>query len=1118
MSPAEKKAEQEKTLATWYERPRGADFPSISTDIGDMNRPRKAILLVRAGNKVNSVDFEVKVKFGMYSQAPFLKIIFGDDGEEMETDVGTFRCNNFAVPGQEDPAAAPLPRFRGRRVRMDLEPENSQKAASKEFTPVDNEAKMKHGKLEQLKALLNYPMETYVTLIRRDNDQFDVHDNHWMGLMELACERGPYWFYEQDVGKVPGRLFEQWGKRPNSTVRRQEWMRKVRSLPEAMEFASHPAQRSYGTPQEMEMALSLAVVGEMMWESVSIKKYFVHTVRHVGTVLERKGTYVQMAISVEKLDDVQMPLVGVGTSMTVEIKPIKAKGGENPLAAPPTDVQNYPTLPATAVGTSAATPTEAEESFQTVESKKKIIQTPVDGWAANKRYRARCIDIATTQDFVIGFNVKDGNEIKAFYKHGVLEITLEMARNSLPSLRQLQAIGRLCSKADTPSEKMMQEFIMGYGEQVIAPTVDERCKPGLSQAEGRALQDSWARLASLLNVPQKAAFTAIFKSTKNFMTVIEGLSGAGKTDVMANIGVLFAQYKIRTVMTAPSNTAAQQLMVKVHQALEALYQIQPAAKDWFDVVFVPTSAATKSDLHEFSLQQLNTDFVVEGNTSSGDKVVDSYRLWAKILARYKYLAEEDPHADASEQSSAEKWLCWQSSLLAHRRLKDQNRKKFYDGIHDMAKKILSPRGNVRIVVTTCNSAALLNDYMYTPEASLVDEAAFANMSDALVPMTLGAKYHVLAGDHHQLQPVVRSMGHSEYAATYGLSAYAKFYGNPLANTIRLKINYRMHEDIADLPGILTYTFMACDPCTSEESITFQLFKEWYASQFAKVYRDARRDPAYGKAKDESRIRRLFFNVKNGMSAPKKGGTSKRNFANINAIVDFLISLVKNQSLDPNDPVIPMDHITILTPYKDEVTELTKQVRDRLRFTFEGFNKSPRFRTIDGAQGSENEIVILGLTPADRHNGSIIGFLKEWNRMNVALTRAKSVLLIFGNLDCWRSQLKVIGDVNTSRNFAYMVVDLLDRGDIIDVNGLNTLPKTKTELNTGNWTMEIENTSADNSKLTAKGRAIMKEYKTKEAQDAYERQLLAELQRKRDEAGTQEIQMYIKDLTSEDIVM
>jgi len=57
------------------------------------------------------------------------------------------------------------------------------------------------------------------------------------------------------------------------------------------------------------------------------------------------------------------------------------------------------------------------------------------------------------------------------------------------------------------------------------------------------------------------------------------------------------------------------------------------------------------------------------------------------------------------------------------------------------------------------------------------------------------------------------------------------------------------------------------------------------------------------------------------------------------------------------------------------------------------------QTVDNFQGEENDIIILSLV---RNNPkSNIGFLKISNRVNVALSRARWGLFIFGNAACLR---------------------------------------------------------------------------------------------------------------------
>lgn len=123
----------------------------------------------------------------------------------------------------------------------------------------------------------------------------------------------------------------------------------------------------------------------------------------------------------------------------------------------------------------------------------------------------------------------------------------------------------------------------------------------------------------------------------------------------------------------------------------------------------------------------------------------------------------------------------------------------------------------------------------------------------------------------QLQPVVKSHGHNEYSKQYGLSLFARFLNHHSARTTNLRNNYRMPKEIADFPGTSVYEYLPVHSCTSE-SDTYKYIRQWWNSDSAESYREARRTPEYG-GPTNLRIRRLFINVKGGKSAHKQRGAS-----------------------------------------------------------------------------------------------------------------------------------------------------------------------------------------------------------------------------------------------------
>ncbi len=75
-------------------------------------------------------------------------------------------------------------------------------------------------------------------------------------------------------------------------------------------------------------------------------------------------------------------------------------------------------------------------------------------------------------------------------------------------------------------------------------------------------------------------------------------------------------------------------------------------------------------------------------------------------------------------------------------------------------------------------------------------------------------------------------------------------------------------------------------------------------------------------------------------------------------------------------------IAVITPYKAQVRLLRSYLPPYIEIM-----------TADSSQGKEKDIVILSCV----RSGGNIGFLDDMNRLNVALTRSKNALYVFGNL-------------------------------------------------------------------------------------------------------------------------
>lgn len=102
------------------------------------------------------------------------------------------------------------------------------------------------------------------------------------------------------------------------------------------------------------------------------------------------------------------------------------------------------------------------------------------------------------------------------------------------------------------------------------------------------------------------------------------------------------------------------------------------------------------------------------------------------------------------------------------------------------------------------------------------------------------------------------------------------------------------------------------------------------------------------------------------------GTSLQNEGEI----QIVLKLMETENLDPQQTAF-------ISPYAGQVA----LAKERLP-------KDMRISTIDSFQGQEKQIIILSLVRSNDDNE--IGFLKDYRRMNVAITRAKEQLFVIGD--------------------------------------------------------------------------------------------------------------------------
>ena len=95
-----------------------------------------------------------------------------------------------------------------------------------------------------------------------------------------------------------------------------------------------------------------------------------------------------------------------------------------------------------------------------------------------------------------------------------------------------------------------------------------------------------------------------------------------------------------------------------------------------------------------------------------------------------------------------------------------------------------------------------------------------------------------------------------------------------------------------------------------------------------------------------------------------------------------------EALDNTESSFPS--IGIISPYREQVILMQKEIAEDEQLTLLPLS----INTIDGFQGQERDIIYISLVRSNSKGE--IGFLNDFRRMNVAMTRARKALIIIGD--------------------------------------------------------------------------------------------------------------------------
>jgi len=511
-------------------------------------------------------------------------------------------------------------------------------------------------------------------------------------------------------------------------------------------------------------------------------------------------------------------------------------------------------------------------------------------------------------------------------------------------------------------ERALEKVLAAKGDR-LAELRDRASAPGprskgeeeMSSLQGYSPALSWSGGQGLrpLNPSQQAAVQAIIENRD--IAVIHGPPGTGKTTTLVAAIQLLCERENTVLVTAPSNTAADLLTERL-------------ADSGLNVVRIGNISRVDDSVLEHTLDAILAKHPESKNIKKVKIQAAEYRRQAR---RYKRsFGHEERREREHLKTQARELEAWANDL--EDRLVDQ---------------VLT---SAQAITCTLVGAAhpLLDKRKF--RTCVIDEAAQALEPACWIPIAKCSRV-VLAGDPFQLPPTVKSLE----AARAGLSTtlIERCIERLPDRVSLLTVQYRMHQAIMDFSNQYFYG----GALVAHESVATRLFGNAETSSVVTFVDTA------GCGFDE-RIQESSGSLHRALSRynPEEALLVREHLLQLlHQLSGEQLHAPHNEGNSPQETAFPS--IGILSPYREQVTCLEQIFQEDPTFTHllktrnqKLCNQEPTLtiNTIDGFQGQERDVIYISLVRSNSKHE--IGFLQDYRRMNVAMTRARMALIVVGD--------------------------------------------------------------------------------------------------------------------------
>jgi superfamily I DNA and/or RNA helicase len=423
-----------------------------------------------------------------------------------------------------------------------------------------------------------------------------------------------------------------------------------------------------------------------------------------------------------------------------------------------------------------------------------------------------------------------------------------------------------------------------------------------------------------LNETQAAAVQKILAA--NELAIVHGPPGTGKTTTLVEaIKQVIRKSGGQVLVVAPSNTAVDLLSEKL-------------ATNGLTVVRVGNPARVNE-----KQMTLTLDSKISAHPQA--KEIKPLR---KQAAEYRDLAQKYKRQFGSAEREQRKALFAEARNIS----KEIERIEKYIVEDSLAK--------ADVITATLVGANHFTVRHLRYHTVFIDEAGQALEPACWIPI-LKAKKLVMAGDHLQLPPTIKSADAKAFSATLMEKAVAL---HPQA-VVLLQEQYRMNEIISGFSSAAFYQQQLRPAATVAQ---WKLLPDDNPLEFIDTAGCGYEESVEGT----------------GISNPEEAGL----------LLTVLTRYVEALRGHYSSNAFPT--IAVISPYRHQVELLKNEVssNDQLK----AIGAALSVNTLDSFQGQERDAVFISMTRSNAD--AAIGFLSDIRRMNVAMTRARKKLVVVGD--------------------------------------------------------------------------------------------------------------------------